>query len=80
MPKTKKTIQQRLETMLTELPTNKLEQVIDFAEYLKSREEWEATMELINDPAMCNDIVKGQAEAQQGKGRSWREVRKRVRS
>lgn len=73
-------IQQRLETVLIALTPRKLEQVVDFAEYLNSREEWEATLELMNDPAMREDVEEGRAQAVHGEGRGWREVQASVRS
>ena len=69
-----KQIEQRLEVALAELPTKKLKQLADFAEYLKSREEWEATRELMNDPAMREDVEEGRAQAVCGEGRQWRKV------
>ncbi|MEW6236992.1 MAG: hypothetical protein AB1656_16530 [Candidatus Omnitrophota bacterium] len=75
MEKSIKQIQQKLGLILTNLPLKKLEQVADYAEYLKSREEWEATMELMNDPAMSKDIEEGIAQSSQGEGRSWREIK-----
>ncbi len=73
------TIQERLEAILAELPPEKLEQVADFAEYLKSREAWNATQELMSDPAMRADVEEGRAQAARGEGRSWREVQRSVR-
>jgi hypothetical protein len=78
MTMTKKRIWERLEATLAELPTSTLKQVADFAEYLKSREEWEATQELINDLAMREDVEEGRAQAARGEGRPWREVQRNV--
>jgi hypothetical protein len=75
----RKRIQQRLEAAIAMLPPGKLEQVADFAEYLKSREEWEATRELMSDPAMRRDIEEGRVQATRGEGRRWREIKRRVR-
>ena len=72
-------IQKKLETSLAELPTKKLEQVADFVDYLKSREEWDATQELIAHPAMHRDVEEGRAQAACGEGRPWREVQRNVR-
>jgi len=55
-----------------------LEQVADYAEYLKSREEWDATMELMNDPAMSKDIEEGIAQSSRGEGRSRREIKQNL--
>ncbi len=73
-------LQERLQAALAELPPKKVEQVIDFAEYLKSREEWDATIELLNDPEMRRDIDEGREQAARGEGKPWREVRQNVRS
>lgn len=78
MTMTKKRIWERLEATLAELPTPTLKQVADFAEYLKSREEWEATQELIHDLAMREDVEEGRAQAARGEGRPWREVQRNV--
>jgi hypothetical protein len=78
MATSNKQIQERLEAVLAELPTKKLEQVVDFAEYLKSREEWQATQELMSDPAMREDVEEGRAQAAHSEGRSWREVQRSV--
>lgn len=72
-------IKDRLESLIAALPSKKLQQLLDFAEYLKSREDWVATRELIEDPAMSGDIEEGRAQAARGEGRSWREIRARVR-
>ncbi len=72
-------IKERLEIATEDLPMNKLLQVIDFAEDLKSREEREATLELINDPGMAQDVNEGREQAARGEGRGWREVQKDIR-
>jgi len=79
MASRRKQIQERLEAVLATLSITKLAQVADFAEYLKSREEWQATVELMNDPAMRGDVEEGRAQAARGDGRTWREIQPRVR-
>jgi len=76
----RKHIEQRLKAVIDELPPKKLEQLADYAEYLKSREEWIATLELLNDPSMRKDIEEGRAQATRKEGRRWREIQQRVRS
>ena len=73
------TIKERLHSVIGNLPSSKLAQLLDFAEYLKSREDWAATHELMGDPAMARDVKEGRSQAARGEGRSWREVQKRVR-
>lgn len=75
----RKQMEEQLAAVIAVLPTRKLEQLADFAEYLKSREEWEATLELLHDPTMRRDVEEGRAQAARGKGHIWREIQPRVR-
>jgi len=72
-----KNVQERLRSAIAELPPKKLEQLVDYAEYLKSREEWDATLELMNDPSMRLDLDEGQKQSALGEGNKWREVQQR---
>ena len=72
-------IKERLEIAIEDLPMNKLLQLIDFADFLKSHEEWEATLELRNDLGMAQDVNEGLEQEARGEGRAWREVQKDVR-
>ncbi len=78
MLSTRDTIKQELQTISTALPIEKLTQLVDFAEYLKSRDEWNATQELLADADMRRDIEEGQLQAAKGEGRNWREVKQHV--
>lgn len=78
MPLSTQKLQQRLEAVIAQLPPDKLALLVDFAEYLRDREEWEATWELLSNPRMRKDVEEGRRQASQGKGRPWREVQKRV--
>ena len=73
-----KNIQERLRSAIAELPPKKLEQLVDYAEYLKSREEWDATLELMNDPYMRQDVDEGRKQSARGEGNKWRKVQQRV--
>ena len=79
MAATPSRIKQRLESVIEGLRSKNLEQLLDFAEYLKSREDWAATRELMRDPTMSRDLEEGKVQAARGEGRSWREVKKHVR-
>jgi PHD/YefM family antitoxin component YafN of YafNO toxin-antitoxin module len=78
MPLLNPSLKERLEALLAELPSDKLALLVDFAEYLRDRKEWEATWELLSDPKMRKDVMEGRRQAEQGKGKPWREVQKRV--
>lgn len=74
----KSAIYERLESVIETLSPKMAEQVADYAEYLKSREEWDATQELLNDPEMRSAVDEGRRQAEKKQGRSWREVKKSV--
>lgn len=78
MPSPNAGLKERLEAALAQLPPDKLALLVDFAEYLKDREEWEATLELLSDPKMRRDVMIGRRQAMLGKGKPWREVQRRV--
>lgn len=73
-----KTAYQRLEKSLTVLTPQQIEQLADYAEYLQSREEWEATQELLCDPEIKQEIDEGLEQIRKGETRPWREFRKDV--
>jgi len=80
MRTTRRSLEERLGEIAGALPLKKLRQLVDFAQYLSSREEWEATLELLSDPGMARDIEEGKAQASKGEGRNWREIQKELSS
>ena len=77
---TRESMENKLHQILEVLPMDKLNQLVDFAEYLKSREEWDATLELLADPVMRQDVEQGRQQANKGEGRNWREARPHAQS
>jgi len=73
MRTTRRSLEERLGESAGALPLKKRRQRVDYAQYLISREEWEATLELLSDPGMARDIEEGKAQASKGEGRNWRE-------
>jgi len=65
---------ERLREAAEALPTATLAQLVDFAAWLRDREEWEATRELLDDPGMRSDVLEGRNQASRGEGVSWREI------
>lgn len=74
MATTSSKVRERLETAIASLPAKKLEQLLEFAEFLRSREDWDATLELTGDAGMLRDVREGRSQASRGEGRSWRNV------
>ncbi len=66
---------EELKGVMQDLTAEKLELLVDFASYLKSKEEWDATHELLADPGMAEGLAEGQRQARKGEGRSWRNVK-----
>ena len=63
---------------LKQLPRNRVKQVIDFIEYLKAKEEWEATKEILSDKEFVASIRKGEKDLKAGKYKKWEDVREDV--
>ena len=76
MTKAKDVLLRRLDETACALQTATLRSLVDYASYLRSREEWEATRELLCDPGMRADLIEGRAQTSRGEGRSWREIRR----
>ena len=79
MATTSTKVRERLETAIASLPPKKLEQLLEFAEFLRSREDWDATFESTGDAGMLRDVREGRSQASPSEGRSWRNVRKPIR-
>lgn len=60
------------------LPQKRLKEVIDFVEYLESKESIEATEEILADKTLLNGIKKGIDDLNAGRYKPWREVRRNV--
>lgn len=68
-------VKERLEKAIINMPQDKLEQLTDYAEYLLSKDEWEATREIMCDPEMKQQVDLGIEEAKAGKVKSWRDIK-----
>ena len=60
---------------LKQLPKNRIRQVIDFIEYLKAKEEWEATKEILSDKEFIASIRRGEEDIKARRYKKWQEVR-----
>lgn len=72
-------MKKQLESVIEGVPPKQLGKLLDFAEFLKSREDWAATRELLKDPGMARDVEAGRAQAARREGRAWRDVRLNVK-
>lgn len=67
-----------LERVVAELPASGVREVLDFATYLRSRQEWDATQELLAEAGMRADVQEGRDQARQGRGKPWQTLRKKA--
>lgn len=77
MPSTARLKDKAIET-ISKLPESCLKEVIDFAEYLESKEEIEATQEILADKKLLEGIKAGIEDLKAGRCKTWRSVRKNV--
>lgn len=63
---------------LEQLPKKQLEVAAEFLKYLDQSASDEATEELLKIPGLLEDVKEAEREFAEGKGISWREVRKDV--
>ncbi len=77
----RETLKERAVTTLNELSDDRLQVALDFLEYLKEKEEWEATLEILSDSETMAAIREAEEDWESGRMDrfvSLEEVRKRV--
>ena len=52
--------------IIQELPDNEVSKLLSYLLWLKDKEEWEATMELLSDPETVESISRAKREASRG--------------
>ena len=60
------------------LSKKRKKEVADFVEYLKAKEELEATKEILRDKDFLNSIMRGDEDFKAGQFKRWSEVRENV--
>jgi PHD/YefM family antitoxin component YafN of YafNO toxin-antitoxin module len=73
-----KSIRTEAKEALDALSEKKVSVVLDFIDYLREREEWEATDELLSDKKLLRDYRKAREEIRKGKTVKWRSIRRNV--
>lgn len=69
---------EKLRHLVDEIPQDRLALALDFLEYIKDREEWEATNEILNDTEMMKGILKGKDDIKKGRWKKWTEIKRNV--
>jgi hypothetical protein len=73
-----KSIRTEAKEALDALSEKKVSVVLDFIDYLREREEWEATDELLSDKKLLRDHKKAREEIRKGKTVKWRSRKRNV--
>ncbi len=73
-----KSIRTEAKEALDALSEKKVSVVLDFIDYLREREEWQATHELLSDKKLLRDYRKAREEIRKRKTVKWRSIRRNV--
>ena len=69
---------QTVRALLQRLPKGKLQVAVDFLTYLSTKEEWDATLEVLSSPPLLASLKRGQHDLRQGRWVRWANVKRRV--
>lgn len=65
-------------TLLRSLPKEKLRVAVDFLTYLHTKDEWDATLEILKSPTLTASLRRGQRDLQRGRWVKWEDLKRRV--
>lgn len=72
------TIKKKAKEAIETLSDKKARVALDFINYLREREEWEATAELISDKKLLMDYKAAREEIKKGNTAKWKNIKKNV--
>lgn len=64
--------------LLRDLPPEKLRVAVDFLTYLHTKEEWDATLEILQSPILLQSLKRGREDLRRGRWVRWQDVRRGV--
>ena len=65
-------------TLVEALPADKLQVAVDFLTYLRTKEEWDATLEILQNPPLMQSVRRGQHDVREGRWVRWQDLKRRV--
>lgn len=71
-------VKKKAKEVIETLSDRKARVALDFIDYLREREEWEATAELLSDKKLLMDYKAAREEIRKGKTVKWKAVRRNV--
>ncbi len=63
---------------LRQLTPRQVKEVFDFMTYLRIKEEWEATQEVLSDKDLLKSIQRAERDVKAGRVKAWEEIREDV--
>lgn len=63
---------------IANLSEEKKKIAIDFLAYLKDKDEWDATLEILSNQKFIQGILKGKRDIKEGKSHKWEDVKRNV--
>jgi hypothetical protein len=71
-------VKKRVKEVIETLSDKKARVALDFIHYLKEREEWEATTELLSDKKLLMDYKAARGEIKKGDTIKWTAIKRNV--
>ncbi len=71
-------VKKRAKDAIENLSDKKARVVLDFIDYLKEKEEWEATAELLSDKKLLMDYKAAREEIKKGNTVKWKTIKRNV--
>ena len=78
MPMAQTTARRTATALIRSLPQRTLPIVVDFLTYLQTKDEWDATLEILKSPALLQSRKRGRGNLRQGRWVRWHDVKRRV--
>lgn len=78
-PMSTRELRRRANALVRELSPERLRFAVEFLEFLKEREEWEATLDILTDPKMMEMTKRAEADRKAGRKDafvSWEQVKR----
>lgn len=70
---------QAINEILSEIPEDRLEEALSYLNYLRFKEEWDATEEILRDRKLMQSWRRGKQQAERGQTVSLSELKRRPR-
>jgi len=72
------TVKKKAKEAIETLSDKKARVALDFINYLREREEWEATAELLSDKKLLMDYKAAREEIKKGNTAKWKAIKRNV--